>query len=280
MTYEQAVLKAQSLTNDLDKKHSLLWLFIELLEIDHSTYYMNLNENLNDDMSHHYFKLVNKYLDDLIPVQYLVGHSYFYGRKFYVNDNTLIPRSETEMLVLDTIDLIKERFLNKKINVLDLATGTGCIGITLKLELNVDMTISDISEKALDVARKNVNKHDLDIKIIKSDWFGNINDKFDVIIANPPYIPISQDVMDIVNKEPSSALYSGIHGLDSYQEILKDAKKYLNENAIIAFEHGYDQKDALYKLAKKHFKDALIIQKKDLANLDRYTYIICGDKNE
>lgn len=278
MTYEQVLLKAQALTNDEDNKHAIFWLFQEFFNIDHTTYFMNLNEQLTNEKIAEFDLLVGKFLKENIPVQYLMGYSYFYNRKFHVNNYTLIPRSETESLVSKTINLIKTHFNNQnEIKVLDLATGSGCIGITIKLETNFDVTISDISKEALKIAGKNVKTYDAKINIIESDWFENINTKFDVIIANPPYIPTNQYVPKLVLKEPHNALYSGILGIDSYEAILKDAKKHLNDKAIIAFEHGYDQKHILFELAKKHFKDAKIIQETDLASKDRYTFIIIGE---
>lgn len=278
MTYEQVLFKAQALTSDEDQKHAIFWLFKEYLNIDHTTYFMNLDKELLAEEIASFNLLVQKFLKNNIPVQYLIGHSYFYGRKFYVNNDTLIPRSETEGLIAKTLELINTHFNNTKdIKILDLATGSGCIGITLKLEKNYDVTISDISIKALEVARKNALMHQADIQIIESDWFLNIKDKYDVIISNPPYIPIKETLDNHVLKEPHNALYSGILGLDSYNMILKNIDKHLNQKAIIAFEHGYDQKQALYDLATKYFSNAKVVQSKDLANKDRYTFIIIGE---
>lgn len=280
MTFEKVVKRAQKLTTDYNKKHSIVWLFTELFEIDHTEYYLNLDKKISKEEESKFFFLVNKYLNEKIPVQYLVGHSYFYGRKFFVSNKTLIPRSETEGLIEQTIALIEKVFGDKKLNILDLATGSGCIGITMKLETNANVVISDISNDALEIATKNINQFGLDIKVITSDWFNKIKGNFDVIIANPPYISNESEVMDIVNQEPHNALYSGVDGLDSYRKILRDANDFLNNPGIIAFEHGYDQKDELFKIARNYFKEASIMQIKDLAKLDRYTFIINGDINE
>lgn len=279
MTFEQAVKKGQKMTDDDDKKHGIIWLFTELFNMSHTEYYLNLNKELSNEEEVEFFSLVNKYLNEKIPVQYLVGHSYFYGRKLFVDNKTLIPRRETEGLVEHTINFIDQTFGDKVIDILDLATGSGCIGITLKLETNNNLTISDISLEALNIAKKNIEHYDLDIKVISSNWFNSIDGQFDVVIANPPYIGIEETVMDIVNQEPHTALYSGIDGLDSYRAILSNASSYLNKPGIIAFEHGYEQKEEIYKIARNSFKDAKIIQLSDLAKLDRYTFIINGDNN-
>ena len=149
-----------------------------------------------------------------IPVQYIVGNVNFYGYTYKVNKNVLIPRFETEELVENTIELIKKKF-NKKVSILDIGTGTGCIGITLKRELYADVTISDISKKALKVAK--YNKQDLDIKIIHSNLLEKINGKYDVIISNPPYISYDEDIMILVkNNEPHIELYADTVGLYCY----------------------------------------------------------------
>src|SRR5690554_1193056 len=120
MTYEQVLLKAQALTNDEDNKHAIFWLFQEFFNIDHTTYFMNLNEQLTNEKIAEFDLLVGKFLKENIPVQYLMGYSYFYNRKFHVNNYTLIPRSETESLVSKTINLIKTHFNNQnEIKVLD-----------------------------------------------------------------------------------------------------------------------------------------------------------------
>ena len=207
-----------------------------------------------------------------IPVQYIVGNVNFYGYTYKVNKNVLIPRFETEELVENTIDLIKKKF-NKKVSILDIGTGTGCIGITLKRELDAFVTISDISKKALKVAK--YNKEDLDIKIIHSNLLEKINDKYDVIISNPPYISYDEDIMDLVkNNEPHIALYADNEGLYCYEQILKTCKKNLNKKFLIAFEIGENQKEKIIELANKYLDNIEIISKKDMQERDRMIFIM------
>ena len=207
-----------------------------------------------------------------IPVQYIVGNVNFYGYIYKVNKNVLIPRFETEELVENTIDLIKKKF-NKKVSILDIGTGTGCIGITLKRELYADVTISDISKKALKVAK--YNKQDLDIKIIHSNLLEKINGKYDVIISNPPYISYDEDIMNLVkNNEPHIALYADTEGLYCYEQILKTCKKNLNKDFLIAFEIGEKQKDRIIELANKYLDNIKIISKKDMQDRDRMIFIM------
>lgn len=207
-----------------------------------------------------------------IPVQYIVGNVNFYGYTYKVNKNVLIPRFETEELVENTIELIKKKF-NKKVSILDIGTGTGCIGITLKRELDAFVTISDISKKALKVAK--CNKEDLDIKLIHSNLLEKINDKYDVIISNPPYISYDEDIMDLVkNNEPHIALYADNEGLYCYEQILKTCKKNLNNDFLIAFEIGEKQKEKIIELAKEYLDNIEIISKKDMQERDRMIFIM------
>lgn len=275
MTLKKVLLKAQENAKTAIEQDAVFWLLLELLNISKSDYYLNEETHLETKFIKKYFKYVDDYLINKVPVQYIIGESYFYNYKFYINNHTLVPRVETEELVFRTIKYIKEHFKDKEeITILDLATGSGAIGITLKLELkNVNVTLSDISGKALRVAKKNIKRYNLKVKTIKSNWFESINTKFDCIISNPPYIPLNQEVEDKVLSEPNSALFSGIEGLDSYNEILSNINNYLNDKAIIAFEHGYDQKDKIKEIINNNLSDVEIKQEKDLSNKDRYTFI-------
>ena len=207
------------------------------------------------------------------PVQYIIGDVNFYGNTIKVNKNVLIPRFETEELVEKTIKKIKNKF-NKKIDVLDLCTGSGCIAITIKKEINSNVTATDISIDALEVAKENVNLNNVDVKLINSDLFNNIDGKFDCIISNPPYISYDEEIDEIVkNNEPNIALYAPNNGLYFYEEILKNIKKYLNNEFIIAFEIGYKQGESLVELANKYLNNVTISVEKDLQGRDRFLFI-------
>lgn len=208
------------------------------------------------------------------PVQYIVGNVNFYGNLIKVNKNVLIPRFETEELVEYTINYIKKIF-NKKISIVDLGTGSGCIAITLKKEIASNITAIDISSEALEVARENAKKNEVEIKFIKNNMLDNISDKFDVIISNPPYIDKNEEIMEIVkNNEPHLALYADNEGLYYYEKILKQAKNNLNDKFIIAFEIGYKQGEKIKKIAKENYPNADIILKKDLQGKDRFIFVI------
>lgn len=209
----------------------------------------------------------------IFPLQYIIGNVNFYGYTYKVTKNVLIPRFETEELVENTIKIINQHF-DKCINVIDIGTGSGCIGLTLKKELpNISVTLTDISKKALKVAKENAKG--MDVTFIYSDIFKNVEGKYDVIISNPPYISYDEEIMDIVkNNEPRIALYAKNNGLYYYEEILKNAKKVLNDNFLIAFEMGCNQKEAIKKLAHKYLNNIEIICKRDLSNKDRMIFIM------
>ena len=207
------------------------------------------------------------------PVQYIIGNVNFYGNTIKVNKNVLIPRFETEELVEKTIKRIKNKF-DQQINILDLCTGSGCIAITLKKELNSNITATDISIDALEVAKENIKLNNVDITLINSDLFNNINDKFDCVISNPPYISYDEEIDELVkNNEPDIALYAPNKGLYFYEEILKNIKKHLNDRFIIAFEIGYKQGNDLVEITNKYLDNVNISVEKDLQGRDRFLFI-------
>ena len=218
-----------------------------------------------------------KRLKDGEPVQYIVGNVDFYGYSFIVNKNVLIPRFETEQLVEQTIFYINKLF-NNKIDIVDLGTGSGCIAITLKKEMNCNMTAVDISTSALLVAIENAIKNNALIDFIEGDMLNPLNKKYDVIISNPPYISYDEEIMDIVkNNEPHTALYADNNGLYFYEEILKHVSKYLKDKYLVAFEIGQTQANEIKELAKVYLYNPKIIIKKDLQGLDRFIFIMNGD---
>ncbi|HAX02731.1 MAG TPA: peptide chain release factor N(5)-glutamine methyltransferase [Acholeplasmataceae bacterium] len=249
-------------------------LLMELSGLDPHAFFMAMKDEVSPELETLFLNSLSRYLDDKIPVQHVIGHSYFFGHKLYVNEHVLIPRPETEQLVEHVLYFYDAYFENQEINLLDLGTGSGCIGLTLaKEESHLHVTASDISEDALVVARKNKEALGVTADFVLSDLFQNIRGKFSILVSNPPYIPDSEVVDEIVQKEPSVALYGGSLGVDFYDKILKNAKPFLEEKALIAFEHGYQQKDVIASFVKTHYPDAIILQMKDLAGKDRFTFV-------
>ena len=214
-----------------------------------------------------------KELENGIPVQYIVGNVDFYGNTINVNKNVLIPRFETELLVDKTIKYIKNNFKNR-VDILDIATGSGCIAITLKKEIDSIVDASDISESALKVAQENALNNKVDINFINSDMLTNITKKYDIIISNPPYLTKEDDIMDIVkNNEPEIALYAKDNGLYYYDVILKNIKNNLKDKYLIAFEIGYTQGEAIKNIALKYLDNINVKIEKDYSNKDRFVFI-------
>ena len=213
-----------------------------------------------------------KLLKEGVPVQYIVGNVDFYGNIINVNKNVLIPRFETELLVEKTIKLINKYF-DKKVDILDIGTGSGCIAITLNKEVNSSVDAIDISNDALFVARENNIINNTNVNFYESDVFSNVNSKYDVIISNPPYISYDEEIMDIVyNNEPHSALYADDNGIYFYDKILGECNNYLNDKFIIAFEIGYTQGNFVRNLAYKYLDNVHVIVEKDYSNRDRLNF--------
>lgn len=206
------------------------------------------------------------------PVQYIIGFADFMGEKFIVNKNVLIPRDETEILVTKAIEIALKTNSKK---ILDIGTGSGCIACSIAKAIDGNITGIDISDEVLKVANENSKRLFLDKRITfkKSDLFSNIieNEKFDIIVSNPPYIPPQEkaNIQKEVLKEPDLALYTkDSKGLEFYEKISQTAPKYLNKNGYILFEIGIGQsEDVKNLLSKNGFKNIQI--EKDLANIDR-----------
>jgi release factor glutamine methyltransferase len=214
-----------------------------------------------------------KRLENNEPVQYIVGNVDFLGNIINVNKNVLIPRFETELLVEKTKEYISKMF-NQKINILDIGTGSGCIAIALKKDLDCNIDAVDISNQALETAKENALLNKVDINFIHSDIFNNITNKYDVLISNPPYIAYKDEVMDVVvNNEPVTALYAANDGLYFYEQILKEAETHLNDKYLIAFEIGDKQAEAITLLANKYLNNIEIFIENDLNDRNRYIFI-------
>ena len=209
-----------------------------------------------------------------IPVQYIVGDVDFYKYNFIVNQNVLIPRFETEELVDNTIRYIKGNF-SGEVKIIDVGCGSGAIGITLAKELeNAKVTCLDISDAALDVTRENAKRLNASINVLKGDMLDYVDDKYDVVISNPPYIATDEEIEDIVkNNEPHLALYSGEDGMDSYRQIFSKIKNVINDKYLIALEIGCTQKETVTAIIKKSLPDAVVTCIKDLSGRDRMIFV-------
>ena len=259
------------LTNECESRTFLLMDFF--YGINKTNFFFKKNDVVNNFDKNQLDTLIFK-INLGLPIQHITGVQNFYGFDFYVNENVLIPRLDTEILVEWILDDFNDmhNFENKKFEVLDMCTGSGCIAISL-LKKKADWVVeaADISEAALDVAALNAKRLAVDLKLIKSDLFSEINKKYDIIVSNPPYIEsdVIETLDDEVKKyEPLIALDGGNDGLDFYREISRNAATYLKKGGAIYFEIGYNQGPSVKEiLVDNNFKDVRI--KKDLAGHDR-----------
>ena len=278
-TYKQALEQALKKTRKTGKETSATrLLLLHFSDLSPTDLYKNYEDQMTEDAYNKFIKGVDLYLIDNIPVQQIMGYVYFYGYRFIVNDKVLIPRFETEELVVNVLMLYDEYFHNQQINVVDIGTGSGCLAITLKKEEPVAMNVwaTDISNEALEVAKENATNLDADVHFLQGDMIRPLQGmKFDVLVSNPPYIPRDEVVDDLIyDNEPHVALFGGEDGLKFYREILKDAGTILKENSIIAFEHGFDKAEQLRDIAKTYFPNANIYTLKDMQQRDRMTFVI------
>lgn len=227
-----------------------------------------LKEKYKDNYSEILQKIKNNY-----PIQYLIGNVDFYGYHIKVDERVLIPRFETELLVEKTIEYIKKKQLHKP-KILDIGTGSGCIAITLKKELDCDVTAIDISEEALKLANENAKENNVKIKFYQKDILNEeIKSTYDVIISNPPYLTKKDEVSKEIAYEPQNALYAEHEGLLFYETILKKAVNHVSKNSLLAFEIGESQGKKIIEIAKNSFPQAIITCERDYTGRDRYLFV-------
>ena len=217
-------------------------------------------------------KVFNERVSTRRPIQQIVGQAFFYNRKYFVNEYTLVPRPETELLVSEVLAIAKE-FENPK--VLDIGTGTGCIPISLVLENSeIEAESVDISIDAIETAEKNALLHNIyeKVKFIHSDLFEKVEGKYNIIVSNPPYIPLKDKdslQVEVRDFEPSSALFTtDEHGVEFYKKIIEQAKGYLLSGGYLLFELGINQHLIVEKCLKDNgFSDISVIQ--DFNSIER-----------
>lgn len=284
MTYQQFIRQKEKQAVAQDKEESSVVLLLEhICGLETNALYLKMFEEIEEDIVRRFDSVFEVYLYQNKPIQYLIGTSCFYGYDFKVNEHVLIPRYETEELVEHILYRYDEYFKGQKVDVCDLATGSGCIAISLALEeKNMSVIATDISHEALEVAKENNEKFQAGVTFLQGDMLEPLKGrKFDIFVSNPPYIPTEEDVMPLVkDNEPNLALFGGTDGLKFYRIILSGVRPLLKERAIIAFEHGYDKKEEMLKLASTYFPDCRAEVLKDLEGKDRMTFIYVGDFNE
>lgn len=247
----------------------------EINGFNHLSLTNNFDQEIKD--KNRFVSAMNRYQNGEM-IEYIFNKAYFLSKPFYVDNNVLIPRQETEQLVLSTARLIKDTFHRGNLKIVDICTGSGCIGISLAhIFTNSEIVLSDISSEALAVANRNIKEHQLtNVTTVQGDMlepFSDHVDRFDVIICNPPYIENESTIDEKTWKqEPHLALLAK-PGTLFYERVLKDYQKIVNDEFIIAFEIGEEQEEALTKLVNKYCEGCSFYFEKDMYNKTRFLYI-------
>ena len=250
-------------------------------------YTLNMNKteiiiNSEKEVQHDLEQKYIAYLDEVIagkPIQYITHKQEFMGLNFYVDESVLIPQPDTEILVEETIRTVtaNNKQLGQNMKILDLCTGSGAIAISLenylKNKFETEIIASDVSKKAIDVAKRNAKENNAKVKFIISDMFENIKENnLDIIVSNPPYIEKATIITlsKEVQNEPHLALDGGIDGLDFYKIIAKEGYKHLKSGGYILVEIGYNQKESVSNIFKEYTDQYIEVNCiKDLNGQDR-----------
>lgn len=268
MTFEGALEYGKDILQKADVTEYELdaWYLMEYAcKTDKSWYYLHKNEEM-ENVKFLEYELLLKKRAERVPLQYITGCQEFMGLEFKVNSHVLIPRQDTETLVEEAA-----KVLEPGMEVLDLCTGSGCVIISLLKQKQIAGTASDISKQALLIAKENARNNQVEVQLIRSDLFQNIMGRYDMIVANPPYIPtetIATLMPEVKNFEPVEALDGGEDGLDFYREIVGKSGQFLKSNGYLCLEIGHDQGGRVAFLMEENgYRNVRVM--KDLAGNDR-----------
>lgn len=253
-------------------------LFYHLANKEPHQLYLMMDEEVDKDLYEQFQIGMKRYIDGE-PIQYIKGKESFFSRDFIVNENVLIPRYETEELVENILYHIDDYFEDySSIDLCDVGTGSGAIAISLALEEpKLKVIATDISEEALEVARLNSKELGANVDFYQGDMLEPLlerNMKVDIFVSNPPYIPIKQEIEDVVkDNEPHVALFGGEDGLYFYRKIFERVRLLLKDRALLAFEMGFDQREIMIKALNHYFPDCPYEILKDINGKDRMLFI-------
>ena len=278
-TYRECIKTAQKAMRDANlSEQSAMLLMLELANMQAHDLYMEYETDMPADLYEAYQQGFKRLITGE-PLQHILGYEWFYGYKFKVNEDVLIPRPETEELVANILAGYDEYFSDKEdVVCCDIGTGSGAIAITLKKEEpKLNVIASDISEKAIDVAIENEKANNITAVFCVGDMVEPLIErklKVDIFVSNPPYIPNEEELEHSVKDfEPHVALFGGNDGLKFYRILFERAKLILNEKSMMAFEIGYNQKEALMALAGEYYPEARIEVLKDMNGKNRMLFI-------
>ncbi|MEW5322130.1 peptide chain release factor N(5)-glutamine methyltransferase [Geobacillus thermoleovorans] len=257
------------------------WLLCHHLGTDRAGLFARWREPVDEAVYERFAADVRRHAVDHVPIQYLIGYESFYGRPFLVNRHVLIPRPETEELVLGVLKRVSRLFAGRKrIDVVDVGTGSGAIAVTLALENKaLSVTATDISDEALAVARENARRLGANVSFLCGDLLQPIiamERTVDVVVSNPPYIPETDAAMlspVVKHYEPHTALFGGRDGLDFYRRFARELPLVLGAPALAAFEVGAGQGQAVAALLAAAFPEAKVEVDFDLNGKDRMVYM-------
>ncbi|WP_243291983.1 peptide chain release factor N(5)-glutamine methyltransferase [Bacillus sp. FJAT-47783] len=256
------------------------------LKMTHAQLLAHLRMDIEEDIWQMYQEDVKKHGNKGIPVQYIIGYEHFYGRVFIVNKEVLIPRPETEELIVGILDRTNRLFPEREeIKVVDVGTGSGAIAVTLARE-NEKMKVTgiDIASESLTVAKKNAEQFHASVSFIQGDLLAPLiekGEKVDIVVSNPPYIPDEEvEVLSPIVKdfEPIRALAGGQDGLTFYRRLAEDIPKVIGTKALIGFEVGAGQGEAVASLLKRSMPDAEVEIVFDINGKDRMVFATCFRK--
>ncbi|MEH7455868.1 peptide chain release factor N(5)-glutamine methyltransferase [Bacillus sp. JJ1127] len=239
---------------------------------------MNMREEIPEEQDKAFTEFIHKHVDG-IPVQYMLGYEMFYGRSFFVNEEVLIPRPETEELIVGVLNRIQRKFGKQELHVADIGTGSGAISITLALEnKGLHMYTVDIAQESIEVAKENAKALGANVTFYHGDLlspFYETGQKLDVVVSNPPYIPEEdwRGLSSVVKEhEPKRALVGGEDGLDFYRRFMEELPRVLQKKAIVAFEVGVGQGGDVKGLLEQAFPQAHVEVAFDINGKDRMVF--------
>lgn len=281
-TFADSVRKYEKLCEAVDvPAETVMAYLVELSQRERYDLYLHYDEEMPEELEKEFDAGMARILKQE-PMEHVLGYSWFYGYKFIVNEDVLIPRPETEELCANALARMDQFFEDyDAIECADVGTGSGDIAIVLeKEEPKVHMTATDISEEALVTARKNAQNNQADIEFLAGDMLKPLIDhhkKLDVLVSNPPYIP-SEEKMEtsVIDYEPHVALFGGDDGLKFYREIFKDCRKVLKDKSFMAFEMGWDQRERMSALVEELLPEATFEILKDINGKDRMLFVYFG----
>jgi release factor glutamine methyltransferase len=277
MTYNQVLRQAYKKARDDFDALAFKRFLVELCQEQGIDLYLNMDEVMDEALQSIFNHGIEQLLEDM-PLAHVLGYEWFYGRKFKVNSDVLIPRPETEELVVHVLDRIEMHFDEPySLNVADVACGSGIIGCTLKAEMpSLQVTCTDISEAALIIAKENASLLNLDITFRSGDMLEPLFDQtWDVIVCNPPYIEENEDLeRSVKDYEPHLALFGGVDGLSLVRRFLDQLPQVCKERTLVAFEMGHQQRTSITREILERFPSVNVECELDLNGKERMLFFV------